>query len=66
MHRLPLLMVVCALLVLGPAASAWPALAAQSAEKPSTVADVRAAYTKFEYRVPMRDGARLFTAVYVP
>src|SRR5262245_50487168 len=23
-------------------------------------------YTKFEYRIPMRDGTRLFTAVYVP
>lgn len=23
-------------------------------------------YTKFEYRIPMRDGVRLFTAVYVP
>lgn len=28
--------------------------------------DVRANYTKFEYRIPMRDGKRLFTAVYVP
>ena len=27
---------------------------------------VRERYTKYEYRVPMRDGARLFTAVYVP
>jgi putative CocE/NonD family hydrolase len=27
---------------------------------------VKANYTKYEYRVPMRDGARLFTAVYVP
>ena len=27
---------------------------------------VRATYTKYEYLVPMRDGARLFTAVYVP
>jgi uncharacterized protein len=27
---------------------------------------VRANYTKFEYRVPMRDGTRLFTSVYVP
>jgi putative CocE/NonD family hydrolase len=28
--------------------------------------DVRAHYTKYEYRIPMRDGVRLFTAVYVP
>ncbi|MFO0877286.1 MAG: CocE/NonD family hydrolase [Gemmataceae bacterium] len=27
---------------------------------------VKAAYTKYEYRIPMRDGRRLFTAVYVP
>jgi predicted acyl esterase len=23
-------------------------------------------YTKYEYRIPMRDGVRLFTAVYIP
>ncbi len=28
--------------------------------------DVRAHYTKYEHRIPMRDGKRLFTAVYVP
>src|SRR5438067_2162971 len=27
---------------------------------------IRANYTKYEYRVPMRDGVRLHTAVYVP
>ena len=27
---------------------------------------VKAHYTKFEYRIPMRDGKRLFTSVYVP
>jgi hypothetical protein len=27
---------------------------------------IRANYTKFEYRVPVRDGKHLFTAVYVP
>ena len=29
-------------------------------------AAIRARYTKFEFRIPMRDGAKLFTAVYVP
>ncbi len=29
-------------------------------------AAVRESYTKFEYRIPARDGARLFTSVYVP
>jgi putative CocE/NonD family hydrolase len=33
---------------------------------PTGVDLVRATYTKYEYMVPMRDGARLFTAVYVP
>jgi len=27
---------------------------------------VREIYTKFEYRIPMRDGVKLFTSVYVP
>lgn len=27
---------------------------------------VKANFTKYEYRIPMRDGKRLFTAVYVP
>ena len=27
---------------------------------------VRTAYTKYEHLVPMRDGVRLFTSVYVP
>src|SRR5438445_7928357 len=28
--------------------------------------EVKEQYTKYEYRIPMRDGKRLFTAVYVP
>jgi putative CocE/NonD family hydrolase len=32
----------------------------------SRAAYIRAHYTKFEFRVPARDGAKLFTAVYVP
>ena len=36
--------------------------------KPETPApfDVREHYTKYEYSIPMRDGKKLFTAVYVP
>ena len=42
-------------------AALWPdVLAAQSHDY------VKANYTKYEYRIPMRDGVRLFTAVYVP
>src|SRR6516165_5553430 len=43
--------------------------AALCAQQPATQpADdyVRAHYTKYEYRIPMRDGKRLFTAVYAP
>ena len=35
-------------------------------EKQTQAEFVRANYTKFEYRIPMRDGVKLFTAVYVP
>ncbi len=28
--------------------------------------DIRSRYVKYEYRIPMRDGMRLFTSVYVP
>src|SRR5690242_10554978 len=30
------------------------------------VRDIRANYTKFEYRIPVRDGIKLFTSVYIP
>ena len=40
-------------------------LAAQS--RPETPEyDVKEHYTKYEYRIPMRDGVHLFTSVYVP
>src|SRR5579864_1993732 len=41
-------------------------LAAQDKPEAASKFDVRAHYTKYEYRIPMRDGVRLFTAVYVP
>ena len=41
--------------------AAWPGLAAAQG-----LDAVKARYTKYEYRIPMRDGKRLFTAVYVP
>ena len=34
--------------------------------EPTRAEYVRANYTKFEYRIPMRDGVELFTAVYSP
>jgi putative CocE/NonD family hydrolase len=30
------------------------------------VEEIRARYTKYEYRIPMRDGKKLFTSVYAP
>jgi putative CocE/NonD family hydrolase len=46
------------------------ALASVHAQQPAPQAPaedyVRAHYTKYEFRIPMRDGKRLFTAVYVP
>ena len=43
--------------VSGPLAPRTPAQA---------TAAIRENYTKFEYRVPMRDGVKLFTSVYIP
>jgi putative CocE/NonD family hydrolase len=42
--------------------------AAWAQEKPESSIEeyVKAHYTKYEYRIPMRDGVRLFTSVYVP
>jgi putative CocE/NonD family hydrolase len=48
----------------GAAANASQPAAVPSA--PNRTAFIRENYTKFEYRVPMRDGAKLFTSVYIP
>ncbi|MFL6634628.1 MAG: CocE/NonD family hydrolase [Massilia sp.] len=60
--RLPLLTLLVAL-----ACSALPPAAVYAAEdaKPAP-RDLRETYTKYEYRIPMRDGTKLFTVVYVP
>src|SRR5579872_6488561 len=39
--------------------------AAQPASSP-LAQFIRENYSKFEYRIPMRDGAKLFTSVYIP
>ena len=44
-------------------------LPGRSAAQPAVNKDaeeIKARYTKYEYRIPMRDGKRLFTSVYVP
>ncbi|HUO60015.1 MAG TPA: CocE/NonD family hydrolase [Candidatus Acidoferrales bacterium] len=49
----------CALVLIVAAAWAQP-------EEEANGFDVRAHYTKTEYRIPMRDGVKLYTAVYAP
>jgi putative CocE/NonD family hydrolase len=51
---------------LWPAAAVLMVLIGGAAQPASTSFKVKANYTKFEFRVPMRDGQRLFTAVFVP
>ena len=52
---------ICILLVMAAAARA------QEPPKEAPKEDyVKAHYTKYEFRIPMRDGKRLFTSVYVP
>jgi hypothetical protein len=60
--RLPLLTLLVAL-----ACSALPLSTVHAFEdaKPAP-RDLRETYTKYEYRIPMRDGTKLFTVVYVP
>jgi putative CocE/NonD family hydrolase len=58
-HRSSVPLALCASLIVLAAVSPGPA-AAQGVDY------VKAHYTKYEYRIPMRDGVRLFTAVYVP
>ena len=55
------LAIFAAALLVAPFASAQ-----QSASQSAGEDFVRAHYTKYEFRIPMRDGVRLFTAVYVP
>ena len=37
-----------------------------AADAPAAKRNLRETYTKYEYRIPMRDGVKLFTTVYVP
>ena len=51
---------LCLLLIAG-------TLSAQPNRSPGPDAEyVKANYNKFEYEIPMRDGIKLFTSVYVP
>ncbi len=62
------LYVLCTLAVVAPA---WgdaftPLVSAPIDDAPALLREVRAHYTKHEYRIPMRDGAHLFAVAYVP
>jgi putative CocE/NonD family hydrolase len=46
-----------------PIAILWAAFSGQAAAQ---TPDTRTRFEKFEFRIPMRDGVRLYTAVYVP
>src|SRR5438270_13602444 len=57
--RLPILFLATSMSLAAQAPSA-----ADTAQK--QLEYTRAHYTKYDYRIPMRDGVRLFTSVYVP
>jgi putative CocE/NonD family hydrolase len=59
-RRAALLSLIFGLLILGLQVTGL------SQEAPPDVNRVRERYTKYEYRIPMRDGVRLFTALYAP
>lgn len=54
------------LLLTGGVQAATTASAAPAGTSDAPAGNVREHYTKYEYRIPMRDGVRLFTVVYVP
>jgi len=60
LHRFPFLFIAILTLSLTTVRAQQPAPDAPKEDY------VRAHYTKYEFRIPMRDGKRLFTAVYVP
>ena len=62
---------LAALLLFSLSGPAWAQSATQAPKppyghSPERVERVRTRFTKFEYRIPMRDGTKLFTSVYVP
>src|SRR5437667_10231619 len=62
MYRLALYLLLGTLPGIGFAQAPPPAVKPEP-DKPEPL---KATYTKYEYRIPMRDGVKLFTAVYVP
>ncbi|GAB3440090.1 CocE/NonD family hydrolase [Massilia solisilvae] len=64
MPRLPSVLALSLALAFGVAHAA--AVDAVHADAPAAKRSLRETYTKYEFRIPMRDGVRLFTTVYVP
>jgi len=63
MRRSALILLLAAQLAAAQGRGSGAATTGASAER---AASIRANYSKFEYRIAMRDGIRLFTSVYVP
>ena len=55
----------CSILILLAAVSSVPAQDGDD-DREALERYIKANYTKYEYRIPMRDGQRLFTSVYLP
>src|ERR1700753_1247319 len=70
MHKTFLLLIVGAIAAFpqgrGRGAATTAATPLPAASSNTGVAFVRENYTKFEYRIPMRDGKKLFASVYIP
>ena len=65
-HRRCLPLIALSLSLAFSGAHAAAATQTAAADAPAPQRELRASYTKYEYRIPMRDGTRLFTVVYVP
>src|SRR5437773_6455287 len=70
MRNLSTLLLLAPMLVMAQPATPPAAPANANAPNPGAsnpgAAFVRENYSKFEYRIPMRDGVKLFTSVYIP
>ncbi len=65
-RAVPRLTPAFAVVLMALALSAAPAVVAQQPTSTPSAEAVRAAYAKREVMIPMRDGVRLFTSIYVP
>src|SRR5208282_3239250 len=64
LNLFPVLLVIVAAHVLAACVFAQPAVPNRPDAPPEF--SIKEHYTKYEYRIPMRDGVRLFTSIYVP